>query len=70
MRSDLTFIVNLLVRFSFESTQKHWNEIKHIFGYIRETINLDLFYSKDTTNFDLVGYVDAGYRFNPHKVHS
>ena len=33
-RSDITFALNLLVRFSFEPTRKHWNEIKHIFHYL------------------------------------
>ena len=34
------------------------------------TIDLGLFYFKETTNFGLVEYVDAGYKFDLHNAHS
>ena len=32
-RPDISFAVNLLARFSFSPTRRHWNGIKHIFRY-------------------------------------
>ena len=69
-RPDITFAVNLLVRFSFEPTRRHWNGIKHIFRYLQGTIDLRLFYSNETISPGLVGYTDAGYKFDPHKARS
>lgn len=69
-RPDIAFAVNLLARFSSEPTWRHWNGIKHIFRYLRGTTNLELFYSKKTTNSGLVGYADAGYLSDPYKARS
>ena len=70
MRPYIAFAVNLLARFSFEPTRRHCNGIKHIFRYLRGTIDLGLYYSKKSTTSGLVGYSDAGYRYDPHKAHS
>ena len=69
-RPDIAFAVNLLARFSSEPTRIHWNGIKHIFRYLRGTIDLGLYYSKESTTSGLVGYSDAGYRSDPHKARS
>ena len=69
-RPDIAFAVNLLARYSSEPTRRHWNGVKHIFRYLRGTIDLGLFYSKETTNSGLVGYADAGYKSDPHKARS
>ena len=69
-RLDIAFAVNLLARFSFKPTRRHWNGIKHIFRYLRGTIDLGLYYSKESTTSGLVGYSDAGYRYDPHKARS
>ena len=69
-RPDIAFAVNLLARFSSEPTRRHWNGIKHIFRYLRGTIDLGLYYSKESTTSGLVGYSDAGYRSDPHKARS
>ena len=47
-KTNVAFAVNLLKCFSFEPTRRHWNGIKHIFRYIKGTIDLGLFYSKET----------------------
>nr|GEY03251.1 hypothetical protein [Tanacetum cinerariifolium] len=41
-------------------TEKHLNEVKRIFHYLKETINMGLWYSKDTGMF-LTTYADADY---------
>ena len=33
-RLDIAFVVNLLGRFSFTPTKRHWNGVKHIFCYL------------------------------------
>ena len=30
IKPDITFSVNLLARYNFAPTKRHWNEIKHI----------------------------------------
>ncbi|KAL5809036.1 hypothetical protein ACOSQ3_029727 [Xanthoceras sorbifolium] len=68
-RPDIAFAVNLLARFSSAPTRRHWNGIKHIFRYLRGTIDLGLFYVSN--NFSgLIGYADAGYLSDPHKARS
>ena len=67
-RPYITFAVNLLECFSFEPTTRYWNGIKHILRYLKRTIDLRLFYSKESNSTWLVGYIDAGYKSNPHKV--
>ena len=32
---DIAFPVDLLARYSFASTQRHWNSIKHILRYLQ-----------------------------------
>ena len=29
-RPDIAFLVNLLVRYSFAPTQRHWNKVNHV----------------------------------------
>ncbi|KAL0552298.1 hypothetical protein IC582_011406 [Cucumis melo] len=65
-RPDIAFSVNLLARYSSSPTKRHWNGVKHVLRYLRGTIDMGLFYS-NKSNFDLVGYVDAGYLSDPHK---
>ena len=69
-RLDIAFAVNLLACYSFEPTRRHWNSIKHIFRYLKATIDLRLFYSKESNITALVGYADAGYKSDPHKARS
>jgi len=66
-RPDITFSVNLLASYSSSPTKRHWNGVKHVLRYLRGTIDIGLFYS-NKSNFDLVGYADAGYLSDPHKA--
>ncbi|XP_047264698.1 secreted RxLR effector protein 161-like [Capsicum annuum] len=68
-RQDISFAVNLLARFSSSPTRRHWNGIKHIFRYLRETIDMALFYSNESDS-QLIGYADARYLSDPHKGRS
>ncbi|XP_070028712.1 secreted RxLR effector protein 161-like [Nicotiana sylvestris] len=68
-RPDITFLVNVLARYSSPPTMRHWNGIKHILRYLKGTIDMGLFYANNCSP-DLVGYVDAGYLSDPHKARS
>nr|CAN61800.1 hypothetical protein VITISV_044293 [Vitis vinifera] len=68
-RPDIVFSVNLLARYSSTSTRRHWNGIKHILHYLRGTIDMSLFYSRESKQ-QLLGYADAGYLSDPHKGRS
>ncbi|KAB2595459.1 retrotransposon protein [Pyrus ussuriensis x Pyrus communis] len=79
-RHDISFAVNLLARYSNASTRRHWNGVKDIFRYLKGTTDLGLFYTRESpcvaAPYDpqidsrLVGYVDTGYLFDPHKARS
>jgi hypothetical protein len=79
-RSDISFVVNLLARYSSAPTRRHWNGIKDIFRYLRGTTDMTLFYpyaSKNRSNplcprndACLVGYADTGYLSDPNKARS
>ena len=65
-RLDIAFSVNLLARFSAKPTNWHWNGVKHILRYLKDTKDLGLFY-KVGEDSNIKGYVNAGYPSNPHK---
>ncbi|XP_074378407.1 secreted RxLR effector protein 161-like [Apium graveolens] len=49
-RPDIPFAVNLLARFRSAPMDRHWNEIKHIFRYLRGTTDFGLFFLKKSTS--------------------
>lgn len=64
---DIAFATNLLARYSSSLTRRHWNEIKHVFRYLQGTIELRLFYPKNSKH-EIIGFADAGYLSNPYKA--
>ena len=63
---NIAFYVNLLARYSSTLTWRHWNGIKHMLCYLRETAYIGLFYSRESKQ-QLLGYTNAGYLADPHK---
>ncbi|GJU68326.1 retrovirus-related pol polyprotein from transposon TNT 1-94 [Tanacetum coccineum] len=57
-RSDLIYAVCLCARYQAKPTEKHLNTVKHIFRYLKGTINIGLWYSKDTSMY-MTAYADA-----------
>nr|GEW71014.1 uncharacterized mitochondrial protein AtMg00810-like [Tanacetum cinerariifolium] len=57
-RHDLIYAVCLCARYQAKPTEKHLNAVKRIFRYLKETINIGLWYSKDT-DMSLPTYSDA-----------
>jgi hypothetical protein len=68
-RPDIAFVVNCLTRHSTAPTMRHWNDIKNILRYLNDTIYLGLFFQRNQES-DLIGYVDAGYLFDPQNGRS
>ncbi|GJR79531.1 retrovirus-related pol polyprotein from transposon TNT 1-94 [Tanacetum coccineum] len=48
-RPDLIYAVCLCARYQAKPTEKHLNAVKQIFRYLKGTINMGLWYSKDTS---------------------
>ncbi|GJY22088.1 retrovirus-related pol polyprotein from transposon TNT 1-94 [Tanacetum coccineum] len=57
-RPDLIYVVCLCARYQAKPIEKHLNAVKRIFRYLKGTINMGLWYSKDT-GMSLTAYTDA-----------
>ncbi|GKA65448.1 retrovirus-related pol polyprotein from transposon TNT 1-94 [Tanacetum coccineum] len=57
-RPDLIHAVCLCARYQAKPTEKHLQAVKQIFRYLNGTINMGLWYSKDT-DMSLTAYADA-----------
>ncbi|GJZ49747.1 retrovirus-related pol polyprotein from transposon TNT 1-94 [Tanacetum coccineum] len=57
-RPDLIYAVCLCARYQAKPTEKHLQAVKRIFRYLKGTINMGLWYSKDT-DMSLTVYADA-----------
>nr|GEW07162.1 retrovirus-related Pol polyprotein from transposon TNT 1-94 [Tanacetum cinerariifolium] len=52
---DIAFATFVCARYQAHLTKKHLKEVKRIFQYLRQTINMGLWYSKDS-GFELIAY--------------
>jgi transposase InsO family protein len=59
-RPDLSFAVSLLTRFQANPGIEHWNALIHVIGYINNTIDYGLTYSRDA-DLSPSAFVDADY---------
>lgn len=57
---DLSFAVSLLSRFQANPGIDHWKSLLHVIGYIKNTMDYGLTYSRDA-DLTPVAYVDADY---------
>ncbi|GJY85516.1 hypothetical protein Tco_0499542 [Tanacetum coccineum] len=57
-RPDLIYAVCLCARYQEKPTEKHLQAVKRIFRYLKGTINMGLWYSKDT-DMSLTAYADV-----------
>ncbi|GKA52705.1 retrovirus-related pol polyprotein from transposon TNT 1-94 [Tanacetum coccineum] len=57
-RSDIAFATFVCARYQARPIEKHLKEVKRIFRYLRQSINMGLWYSKDF-GFELITYADA-----------
>jgi hypothetical protein len=59
-RPDIAYTVSLLARFNTRPGKEHWAAVKHLFRYLKGTLDMKLTLSPDTTTSELfVGYSDA-----------
>jgi hypothetical protein len=59
-RPDLSFSLSLLARFQANPGIDHWNALMHVIGYIKNTLDYGLTYSRDG-NLSPHAFVDADY---------
>ncbi|GKA51181.1 hypothetical protein Tco_0744377 [Tanacetum coccineum] len=59
-RPDIVHATCLYARYQAKPTEKHLKEVKRIFCYLRGTVNMGLWYTKDS-GFELTGFSDANY---------
>ena len=66
IRSNITFIGSLLVKFNTKPTKWHWNGVKHILEYFSSSVDSGLFYTigKDS---NIKGYMNADHLSDPHQ---
>nr|GEY27045.1 hypothetical protein [Tanacetum cinerariifolium] len=57
-RPDIVIAVCFCARYQSRPTEKHLKEVKRIFRYIRGTVNMGLWYPKDSS-FELIAFSDA-----------
>nr|GEY06193.1 hypothetical protein [Tanacetum cinerariifolium] len=59
-RPDIVHVIGLCAWYQAQPTEKHLKEFKRIFCYLRGTVNMGLWYTKDS-GFELTGFSDADY---------
>ncbi|GJZ29367.1 uncharacterized mitochondrial protein-like protein [Tanacetum coccineum] len=59
-RPDIVHATCLCARYQAQPTEKHLKEVKRIFCYLRGTVNMGLWYTKNFS-FELTGFSDADY---------
>ena len=58
-RPDISWVVNKLSQYNQNPTVEHWNAVKHIFRYLKGTINFCLYFRKCKSGLALSGFTDA-----------
>ncbi|GKB43879.1 hypothetical protein Tco_0888821 [Tanacetum coccineum] len=59
-RPDIVHATCLYARYQDKPTEKHLKKVKRIFRYLRGTVNMGLWYTKDSS-FELTGFSDFDY---------
>nr|GFC74082.1 copia protein [Tanacetum cinerariifolium] len=60
LQTNIVHATYLCARYQAKPTEKHLKEVKRIFRYTRGTVNMGLWYMKDS-GFELTGFSDADY---------
>nr|GEX98729.1 retrovirus-related Pol polyprotein from transposon TNT 1-94 [Tanacetum cinerariifolium] len=59
-KPDIVHATCLCARYQAKPTEKHLKEVKRIFRYLRGTVNMGLWYTKDS-GFQITGFSDVDY---------
>nr|GEU77851.1 uncharacterized mitochondrial protein AtMg00810-like [Tanacetum cinerariifolium] len=57
-RPDLVFVFCMCARYQAKPTEKHLTAVKRVFRYLKGTINMGMWYPKET-EFELTAFADA-----------
>jgi hypothetical protein len=60
-RPDIAYTVSQLSRFSANPTENHKNAVKHVFRYLKGSIDQGLVFDSANKDQDLLGYTDANW---------
>ena len=58
-RPDMAFIAHTLSCFVNNTGKKHWTVAKRVLRYLKQTIDMELNYKKDSKGIQLTVYSDA-----------
>lgn len=61
-RPDISFIVNQLARRMASPREIDWKSVKHLFRYLRGTINVGIkYYNTKRSEYEIIGYSDSDF---------
>ena len=60
-RPDISFTVSTLARFSANPGEAHWQAVKHLFRYLKHTLEERLIYGSSASNELFETYSDSDY---------
>ncbi|GKB31909.1 hypothetical protein Tco_0871310 [Tanacetum coccineum] len=66
-RPDLVSVVCMCARYQAKPTEKHLTAVKRVFCYLKGTINVGLWYPRDT-GFNLTAFADADHAVRYHFI--
>ena len=69
-RPDIAFAVSLLARFSSDPGPAHWQAVKHLFRYLKGTMDLQLTYGHVASKELFVTYSDSDYAGEKDRLRS
>ena len=69
-RPDIAYAVSLLARFNSNPGKAHWQAVKHLFRYLKGTLDLRLTYGPSKEDELFVTYSDADYAGNEDTLRS
>lgn len=64
-RSDIAFATSILARHSQNPTMRHWNGVKHLLRYLKNTSDLGLYYQRCNPH-EMRGFAYSGFRTDPN----
>jgi len=70
-RSNLSQAVSMISRYMYDPGKGHWEAVKWVLRYIKDTIDVGSVFEKNSTNKqECIGYVDSDYAGDLDKCRS
>lgn len=64
MRPDIAYVVNAVSQYAESPSKQHWDAVKRIIKYIKETIDYGIKFKRTESNLSLVAFSDADFAGN------